>query len=126
MNNIIKMEFNKSRKTNINQKAQKLLTPTGYALHQAFSSKINSTDDIQFTFSFVDFEDLARKVNFSVEKLKEGLGNLFNTGYIIQCDDCLKFYQNGTTSAKDDFSTQKDMMNDNYYVVREWVNRYVW
>ena len=121
----ITMELTKSNKTNINEKAKNLLNPAGYALHQALSAKMNDFKDIRTIIDFATYSDLANAINFTLESLQEGLTNLYDTGYLIYHKDILKFYQNGTVSSKDPWSLVSSMMNDNYYIVREWMDREV-
>ena len=128
---MITIEFNKSNKTNINEKAHILLNPKGYDVHQAFSAKLNSSDSIKFTYDFESYEALAKAINLPLEDLQEGLTYLYEKGYLMYHNDdlahkdILKFYQNGTVSAKDDWSLVSSMMGDNYYIVREWIDREV-
>lgn len=127
----ITIKFYKSNK-NTGAKAQLKLSATGFGLHQMFSAKLEAIDNMYLLMTFDSIEQFAYMFNISVPVAKEAINNLVESGYmtqqpIIGCENsiCLHFYQNGTVSAKDSWLDIMAMMDDNYYVVREWINRKV-
>ena len=98
-------------------KAAKLLAGNALKLHTAFckfeNNKMYATSK----------EQLAEKLGLTLQQFETAFLELIEARYIIEYADNFTFYTNCTTRP-DEFDVSA--MNDNYYVVKEWIGRKEW
>ena len=98
-------------------KAAKLLAGNALKLHSAFCKFENNK------MYPATKEQLAERLGLTLQQFENAFLELIEARYIIEYPDNFTFYTNGT-STPDEFDV--NALNDNYYVVKEWIGRKEW